>query len=103
MDVVIMESPGYVQDFFSFYIASLQVDELAEMVVRENGKTMSEARGEVRRGIDMIEYACGIPSLLMGRTLPDVRSVGRALLYNYSTPLCVRMFECYPSLLQPQR
>jgi malonate-semialdehyde dehydrogenase (acetylating) / methylmalonate-semialdehyde dehydrogenase len=42
------------------------------MVVRENGKTMSEARGEVRRGIDMIEYACGIPSLLMGRTLPDV-------------------------------
>lgn len=48
------------------------VDELAEMVVRENGKTMSEARGEVRRGIDMIEYACGIPSLLMGRTLPDV-------------------------------
>ncbi len=47
-------------------------DELADLVVRENGKLLSEARGSVRRGIDVIEFACGIPSQLMGRTLPEI-------------------------------
>ena len=47
-------------------------DVLAELIVRENGKLLAEARGSLRRGIDMVEFACGIPSLLMGRTLPDV-------------------------------
>ncbi len=49
-----------------------QFDELAALIVRENGKLLSEARGSLRRGIDVVEYACGIPSLLMVRTLPEV-------------------------------
>ncbi len=47
-------------------------DELAAIVTRENGKTLSEARGSVRRGIQMVEVACGAPSLLMGQALEDV-------------------------------
>jgi len=47
-------------------------DELAHMIVVEHGKTMPEARGDVRRGIDCVEYACGAPSLMMGRTLPRI-------------------------------
>jgi malonate-semialdehyde dehydrogenase (acetylating)/methylmalonate-semialdehyde dehydrogenase len=47
-------------------------DELAHLIVRENGKLLSEARGSLRRGIDVVEYACGVPSLLMGRTLPEI-------------------------------
>ena len=47
-------------------------DELAELAVRENGKLLTEARGSVRRGLDVVEFACGIPSLLMGKTLPDI-------------------------------
>ena len=47
-------------------------DELADMIVSEHGKTVGESRGDVRRGIDCIEYACGAPSLLMGRTLPRI-------------------------------
>jgi malonate-semialdehyde dehydrogenase (acetylating)/methylmalonate-semialdehyde dehydrogenase len=47
-------------------------DELASMIVREHGKTMAEAKGDVRRGIDCVEYACGAPSLMMGRTLPQI-------------------------------
>jgi malonate-semialdehyde dehydrogenase (acetylating)/methylmalonate-semialdehyde dehydrogenase len=47
-------------------------DELAHLIVRENGKLLSEARGSLRRGIDVVEFACGIPSHLLGRTLPDV-------------------------------
>ncbi len=47
-------------------------DELAQLVTREHGKTAAEARGDVRRGIEMVEFACGIPSLLMGEILPNV-------------------------------
>jgi malonate-semialdehyde dehydrogenase (acetylating)/methylmalonate-semialdehyde dehydrogenase len=46
--------------------------ELARGIVRENGKLLSEAKGSLRRGIDVVEYACGIPSQLMGQTLTDV-------------------------------
>jgi malonate-semialdehyde dehydrogenase (acetylating)/methylmalonate-semialdehyde dehydrogenase len=39
-------------------------EELAELLVREHGKTRPEARGELRRGIENVEVACGIPSLM---------------------------------------
>jgi malonate-semialdehyde dehydrogenase (acetylating)/methylmalonate-semialdehyde dehydrogenase len=55
--------------------------ELAEQVVQENGKLLSEAKGSVRRGVDVVEFACGIPSLLMGKELSDIsRSVDCAVL-----------------------
>jgi malonate-semialdehyde dehydrogenase (acetylating) / methylmalonate-semialdehyde dehydrogenase len=48
------------------------LDELAQIVTRENGKTLADARGEVRRGIEVVEFACGAPTLMMGETVPDV-------------------------------
>ncbi|MFH1011748.1 MAG: CoA-acylating methylmalonate-semialdehyde dehydrogenase [bacterium] len=45
---------------------------LARTLTTENGKTLHEARGSVRRGIECIEVATGIPSLMMGRVLEDV-------------------------------
>ena len=47
-------------------------EELAALVTRENGKTLAEARGEVRRGIEVVEFACGVPTLLMGTALEDI-------------------------------
>ncbi|HEY3782047.1 MAG TPA: CoA-acylating methylmalonate-semialdehyde dehydrogenase [Fimbriimonadaceae bacterium] len=47
-------------------------EELADLVTRENGKTKEEARGDVRRGIEVIEFACGIPHMLKGEALPQV-------------------------------
>ncbi|HSM17531.1 MAG TPA: CoA-acylating methylmalonate-semialdehyde dehydrogenase [Gemmatimonadales bacterium] len=47
-------------------------EELAATVTRENGKILSESRGSVRRGIENVEHACGIPTLMMGRTLEDI-------------------------------
>ena len=41
-------------------------DALAAMITAEHGKVFSDARGEVSRGIDIIEFACGIPHLLKG-------------------------------------
>ncbi|MEO8839761.1 MAG: CoA-acylating methylmalonate-semialdehyde dehydrogenase [Herbaspirillum sp.] len=41
-------------------------DELAHLITAEHGKVLSDASGEVSRGIDVVEFACGIPQLLKG-------------------------------------
>ena len=41
-------------------------DELARAITLEHGKVFTDARGEVERGIDIVEFACGIPQLLKG-------------------------------------
>jgi malonate-semialdehyde dehydrogenase (acetylating) / methylmalonate-semialdehyde dehydrogenase len=41
-------------------------DELAAMITAEHGKVFTDAQGEVTRGIDIVEFACGIPQLLKG-------------------------------------
>ena len=47
-------------------------EELAQITVNENGKTIEEAKGEIIRGIENVEVATGIPSLMMGYNLEDV-------------------------------
>jgi len=47
-------------------------DRICASISREHGKTLAEARGSLFRGIENIEYACGVPSLLMGDTLENV-------------------------------
>ena len=47
-------------------------DEIARTTVIENGKTLGEARGELRRGVENVEVACGIPTLMQGYNLEDV-------------------------------
>ena len=54
------------------YLMEQHFEEIAATVTRENGKTLDEARGSVRRGIENVEHACGIPTLMMGKTLEDV-------------------------------
>jgi malonate-semialdehyde dehydrogenase (acetylating)/methylmalonate-semialdehyde dehydrogenase len=47
-------------------------EELATLVTRENGKTLEEARGDVRRGIEVVDFACGISELSKGEALPQL-------------------------------
>jgi malonate-semialdehyde dehydrogenase (acetylating)/methylmalonate-semialdehyde dehydrogenase len=47
-------------------------EELARTVSMEHGKTIVEARGDVRRGVEVVEYACGIPELLKGEVLQNI-------------------------------
>ena len=47
-------------------------EELARGLTVEHGKTLAESRGDVRRGIEVVEYACGIPELLKGECLENV-------------------------------
>lgn len=46
--------------------------EIAHSIVRENGKLLREAHASLRRGLDVVEFACGIPSQLMGQTLTEI-------------------------------
>ena len=48
------------------------LEELARTITLENGKTLTESRGELRRAIENVEVACGIPTLMQGYNLEDV-------------------------------
>ena len=43
-----------------------RAEELAEIVTEEHGKVLADARGEIQRGLEVAEFACGIPHLLKG-------------------------------------
>ncbi len=59
-------------------------DELARLIVTEMGKTLDDAKGEVQRGIDNVETACGIPTLMMGYGLEDgaARGIDEEVIYQ---------------------
>src|SRR5437660_5336109 len=48
------------------------VDEISRLITQENGKTFSEAKAEMRRAIENVEVACGIPMMMQGYNLEDV-------------------------------
>jgi malonate-semialdehyde dehydrogenase (acetylating)/methylmalonate-semialdehyde dehydrogenase len=48
------------------------INDLARIITQENGKTLTEAKGELRRAIENVEVACGIPMMMQGYNLEDV-------------------------------
>lgn len=61
--------------------------EIAEILSKENGKTLADAMGDVWRGIEVVEHACNVSTLMMGETLENVaRGVDT---YSYVQPLGV--------------
>src|SRR6266571_1796732 len=63
-------------------------EDLAAIITRHHGKTLDEARGEVRRGIEVVDFACGAPTLLQGRTLRDVSTGVDQDVYRYPVGVC---------------
>ena len=56
-------------------------EEIARLLTVENGKTLAESRGEVRRAIENVEVACGIPTLMQGYSLEDAaRGIDETLI-----------------------
>ena len=53
-------------------LAEARADMLARLITAEHGKILSDARGELARGIDVVEFACGIPQLLKGELTEQV-------------------------------
>src|ERR1700677_2368064 len=48
------------------------IEDIARIITQENGKTFAEAKAEMRRGIENVEVACGIPMMMQGYNLEDV-------------------------------
>jgi malonate-semialdehyde dehydrogenase (acetylating)/methylmalonate-semialdehyde dehydrogenase len=63
------------------------VDELARIVSSEHGKVFDDAKGEVMRGLEVVEFACGIPQLLKGEFSDQVSTTVDA--YSFRQPLGV--------------
>jgi len=63
------------------------MDELAELIASEHGKVVSDAKGELQRGLEVVEFACGIPHLLKGEY---TQSAGPSIdVYSLRQPLGV--------------
>jgi len=63
------------------------IDDLAAVVSDEHGKVLSDARGEVQRGLEVVEFACGIPQLLKGEYSDQVSAGVDS--YSFRQPLGV--------------
>ena len=86
-----------------------RLDDVARILTSEHGKVLSDARGEVQRGLEVIEYACGIPTLLKGgfseqaSTGIDVYSIRQPLgvvagITPFNFPAMVPMWMWAPAL-----
>jgi len=47
-------------------------DELCKLITKENGKTIEESKGDMRRGIEVVEFACGVGHLVKGESVPQI-------------------------------
>lgn len=69
------ETPPLVRARYMFRLKGLMeehFEDLAQVIVKEHGKIVDEARGEMRRAIENVEAAAGIPSLMMGHNAEDI-------------------------------
>ncbi|MED1468518.1 CoA-acylating methylmalonate-semialdehyde dehydrogenase [Bacillus salipaludis] len=69
---------------FNFHqLLQENAEELAHLITIENGKALTEARGEVLRGIENVEFAAGAPTLMMGDSLTNIATDVEATNYRY--------------------
>jgi malonate-semialdehyde dehydrogenase (acetylating)/methylmalonate-semialdehyde dehydrogenase len=63
-------------------------EEIAKTVTREHGKTFAEAKASVQRGIEVVEYACGIPSLIYGECMTNIATNVDAEAMRFPLGVC---------------
>ena len=68
-------------------LVNARIQDIAEIISDEHGKVVSDARGEVQRGLEVVEFACGIPQLLKG-SYSDQVSTG-VDVFSFREPLGV--------------
>lgn len=97
------ETTPYTRARYMFRLKNLmeeRFEDLAQIIVREHGKILDEARGEVRRGIENVEVAAGVPSLMMGYNMEDVsQGIDEDCVYQpVGVFCCVTPFN-FPSMV----
>ncbi|WP_026576331.1 CoA-acylating methylmalonate-semialdehyde dehydrogenase [Bacillus sp. UNC438CL73TsuS30] len=76
--------PKRARILFKFHtLLSDNHEELARLIVQENGKAYKEAHGEVQRGIECVEFAAGAPTLMMGETLSGIAENIDSEMFRY--------------------
>ena len=76
------------QVMFNFRdLIKANLDELARLISSQHGKTFDDAKGEVARGLEVVEFACGIPHVLKGEYSPQV--AGGVDVYSLRQPVGV--------------
>eukprot|EP01132_Coremiostelium_polycephalum_P000608 gene608-756_t len=63
------------------------MDKIAQIITEEQGKTLPDAKGDVFRGLEVVEHSCNVASLLMGETVENVSK--NIDIYSYNQPLGV--------------
>jgi malonate-semialdehyde dehydrogenase (acetylating)/methylmalonate-semialdehyde dehydrogenase len=63
-------------------------DELARLIASEHGKVVDDARGEVTRGLEVVEFVCGLPELLKGQYSDQVSTDVDALSFRQPIGVC---------------
>ncbi|RLC92680.1 MAG: methylmalonate-semialdehyde dehydrogenase (CoA acylating), partial [Chloroflexi bacterium] len=97
------ETPSLVRARYMFRLKGLMeehFEDLAHAIVKEHGKIIDEARGEVRRAIENVEVAASVPSLMMGYNAEDI-AVGideQAVLQPVGVFCCVAPFN-FPAMV----
>ena len=90
-------------------LANTHLDELTELLSREHGKTLADARGDIQRGLEVVEFATGIPHLLKGEhtdsagTGIDVYSLRQPLgvvagITPFNFPAMIPLWKAAPAL-----
>ena len=69
-------------------IIESRIDEMAEIITREHGKTFADAKGEIQRGLEVVDFACGIPQLLKGEYTEQIASGMDAWTMRQSLGVC---------------
>jgi malonate-semialdehyde dehydrogenase (acetylating)/methylmalonate-semialdehyde dehydrogenase len=86
-----------------------EYDALAELLAREHGKTIGDARGDIQRGLEVVEFACGIPHLMKGEFSDgagpgiDLYSMRQPLgvvagITPFNFPAMIPLWKCAPAI-----
>lgn len=84
-------------------------DALAELLAREHGKTVADAKGDIQRGVEVVEFACGIPHLMKGEYTEgagpgiDIYSIRQPLgvvagITPFNFPAMIPMWKFAPAI-----
>ena len=90
-------------------LANKHKEELAELISREHGKTVPDALGDLQRGVEVAEFACGVPHLVKGEFTDaagpgiDMYSMRQALgvvagITPFNFPAMIPLWKCAPAI-----
>src|SRR4051794_31719123 len=69
-------------------LVEARIDDLARVIASEHGKVVDDAKGEIIRGLEVVEYACGLPTLLKGEYSDQVSAGVDAFAFRQPLGIC---------------